>query len=214
MHTYQKKIALLSLLVYFVCATIFSIVVLQVNVPRAEALSKEAALEVCERKQDPAACRTRVNRCPNNTTAEANKCRRDAVRVGPASADASNDEKVPTFAPKGTKPYKCGYGPGVEPVSTRFNLGCLGTNPPGDGKSVGPIEDMVYAFVKLLSLGVGLVLIASVIYAGIQYASSSGNPEKTAAAKTRILNAFVGLIFYLLIFALIQWLVPGGLFAG
>ena len=55
-------------------------------------------------------------------------------------------------------------------------------------------------------------MIASVIWAGIQYSSAGGNPEATSEAKARIQNAFIGLVFYLLIFAIIQYLVPGGLF--
>ena len=108
-----------------------------------------------------------------------------------------------SLAPNGTaKQFTCGAGD--EAVKTRFNLGCKGVG--------NPIVDMAYAFIRFLTVGIGLVLVASIVYAGIQYASSGGNPEETSKAKGRILSAMVGLLFYLLISALAQFLVPGGLF--
>ena len=115
-----------------------------------------------------------------------------------------------SLAPNGTtKQFTCGKGDGK--VMTRFNFGCKGTTDPANAPE-SAIVDIAYTIIRFLTVGVGLVLVASIIYAGIQYASSGGNPEETSKAKGRILRAMVGLLFYLLISALAQFLVPGGLF--
>jgi heme/copper-type cytochrome/quinol oxidase subunit 2 len=90
-------------------------------------------------------------------------------------------------------------------VHTKFDLGC-------NGAHKNPILDMTFALIRFLSVGVGIVVIVSVIFAGIQYTTSQGNPEKTAQAKSRIQTSIMALIFYLFIFAIVQFLVPGGLF--
>jgi hypothetical protein len=104
--------------------------------------------------------------------------------------------------------YQCGKGDNA--VKTRINFGCLGDRAPGIKMS--PVEDLIYAFVRFLSYGVGIVLIGSMILAGIQYSTSEGNPEATQAAKNRIRDAVIGLFIYLFAFAIVQYLVPGGLF--
>lgn len=95
-------------------------------------------------------------------------------------------------------------------VKTKFNFGCLGKA--YDGKSLNPILDLVFSIIRFVSAGVGLVVVGSIIWAGIQYSSSQGNPEQTMQAKNRIQNSVIGLVLYIFIFALVQYLVPGGLF--
>lgn len=106
------------------------------------------------------------------------------------------------------KKYQCG-GVDSDPVETSFNFGCLGASAPND---MNPITDLILSFVRFFSAGVGLIVVASIIVAGIQYSSSEGNPEATQAAKSRVRNALIGLIIYIFGFAIIQFLVPGGLF--
>jgi hypothetical protein len=111
------------------------------------------------------------------------------------------------FGPQGGK-YQCGHG--KNEVKTRFNFGCLGDKAPNPTSA---IEDLLYAIIRFLSAGVGLVVVLAIVLSGIQYSTSEGNPETTQQAKNRIRNAIIGLFIYLFAFALVQWLVPGGLFA-
>lgn len=160
---------------------------------------------VCRTASNPQSCHTQVAEAcmGNRTTEELLACRSQQA----AGIDSSGAISGGILAAKGDKLYQCGNGDNA--VKTRFNFGCKGNSLP---MGTGPIVDLAYALIRFLSFGVGLVLAASIIYAGIQYSSSSGNPEATSAAKKRILNALIALIFYLLIFAFIQFLVPGGLF--
>lgn len=66
--------------------------------------------------------------------------------------------------------------------------------------------------VNLLSAAVMLVVVIAIIYGGIEYSSSAGDPQKAANGKQRIVNALLGLLAYALLYAFLQFLVPGGAF--
>ncbi len=101
-------------------------------------------------------------------------------------------------------------GKGDKQVQISFDIGCLGNA--YNGKEYSPILDMLFALIRFLSAGVGLVVIGSIIYAGIQYSASRGNPQSTEAAIKRVANSMFALLLYLFSFALLNFLVPGGLF--
>lgn len=75
-----------------------------------------------------------------------------------------------------------------------------------------PITQDLQTIVNVLSAAVGLVIIGMIILGGIQYSMAGDNPQATAAAKQRIMNALIALFAYLFIFAFLQWIIPGGLF--
>jgi hypothetical protein len=49
------------------------------------------------------------------------------------------------------------------------------------------------AIIDMLTRVAGLIAIVYVIYGGVNYITSSGNAEKTAAARAKIFNALIGL---------------------
>ena len=65
--------------------------------------------------------------------------------------------------------------------------------------------------IALLSAVVGIVVVISIIVAGIQYSSAQGDPSKIQAAKQRIINSLIALFAFFFLFAALNWLVPGGL---
>lgn len=168
--------------------------------------------KVCRDKDDPQECHKTVKEaCKNRTTTSSRE------RCKSETANSLDDEKASAQANEkfgfGDKPETNGQcGTGDSAVKTRLDFGCVGAEYEAEDKKIGPIEDLAYAIIRFLSVGVGLVMVASIIYAGIQYSSSEGSPEATVAAKKRIQNAIIGLVFYLFIFAFVQYLVPGGLF--
>jgi hypothetical protein len=95
-------------------------------------------------------------------------------------------------------------GEGENKVNISFNLGCRGVG--------NPIVDLLFAVTRFLSIAVGITVVGSIILGGIQYSASAGKPEATAKAVARISNSVLALIIYLLIFAILNWLVPSGLF--
>lgn len=63
--------------------------------------------------------------------------------------------------------------------------------------SVGALSDVwliVAAVIEMLLRLAGYAAIAFVIYGGIQYVTSQGEPDKANRAKTTLLNALIGLV--------------------
>lgn len=74
------------------------------------------------------------------------------------------------------------------------------------------ILDYLTIFINVLSGLVGIIVVISIILGGIQYTASSGDPQKIAAAKRRILNALVAFFAFIFMYAFLQYLIPGGIF--
>lgn len=80
--------------------------------------------------------------------------------------------------------------------------------------SENPILIYMGRLIVFLSGGVGIILVITVIIAGIRYSLARGNPQETAAAKGMIEKVAISAILYLFAFAIINWLIPGGLLSG
>lgn len=68
--------------------------------------------------------------------------------------------------------------------------------------------------IVLLSALVGVVVVMAIIIGGIQYASSGGDPQKAASGRKHIMQAVIGLLAYLLLYAFLQFIIPGGKLNG
>ena len=66
--------------------------------------------------------------------------------------------------------------------------------------------------INFLAVGVGIAVVGGIIWGGMIYASSNGDSAKTKHAITIIVNAVVGLLLFIFMYAFINFLVPGGLF--
>lgn len=75
-----------------------------------------------------------------------------------------------------------------------------------------PIVSMLKLAINVLTAAIGLIATVVIIWAGIEYASSGGDPGKAAQARKRIMNAVLALIMFIFLWALLQWLVPGSPF--
>jgi len=73
------------------------------------------------------------------------------------------------------------------------------------------IENYIQPALNLLAAGVGLACAVSFIMAGIRYESSADNSQKVSDAKQRIVNTIFVLIGFFTFYALMQYLVPGGI---
>lgn len=97
--------------------------------------------------------------------------------------------------------YTCGGGKGAVHIS--INLGCRHKG--------NPILDMLFAVIRFLSIGVGFVIVGSLIVAGIQYTTSRGDPQATAKALGRVANTVGALLLFIFAYAILNWLIPGAL---
>jgi len=66
-------------------------------------------------------------------------------------------------------------------------------------------------FINVLSAVVGIVVTGVIIWGGIEYSMSSGDPSKVQAAKKKIYNGIISMIAFIFTFAFLQYIVPGGL---
>lgn len=65
--------------------------------------------------------------------------------------------------------------------------------------------------INILSALAGIAIAISIAYGGIEYSMSGSDPQKVSAAKDRIRNAIIALIFFIFGFAILNYLIPGGL---
>jgi len=97
--------------------------------------------------------------------------------------------------------YCCG-DPGSTSIQTSIDLGC---------KSQGtPIADLSLAIIRFLSAGVGVVIVASTVFAGIMYTTSRDNPESSKKAKQRLVGNVIALLVFIFSYAILNFLIPGG----
>ncbi len=116
--------------------------------------------------------------------------------------------------------YWCGAGKNA--TQTSIDLGCMGTACKNGGagannkycqKDRSALMDLLFAILRFLSAGVGIVVVASIIVAGIQYSLSRGDPQKAAEAIKRVTNTLVALAIYIFAYAILNYLIPSGFFS-
>ena len=73
------------------------------------------------------------------------------------------------------------------------------------------ISNYIVPLVNLLAAFAGTAVAVSIVIGAIQYGSSAGDSQKVTAAKNRIRNAIIALIAFVFLYALLNFLIPGGL---
>jgi type IV secretion system pilin len=73
------------------------------------------------------------------------------------------------------------------------------------------VTNYINPFVNFLAILVGIGVVTSIIIGGIQYSSSAGEPAKATAAKNRIRDAIIALVVFVLLYGMLNFLIPGGL---
>lgn len=82
----------------------------------------------------------------------------------------------------------------------------------GGPASETPFIKRLTIYIRWLFIGIGVLAVFGFIIASIQYVAAQDNSQSVAAAKTRIVNIVYGIVIYMFMFALLQWLIPGGVF--
>lgn len=134
-----------------------------------------------------------------------------STMAGPAAPGFC--ESIPAGCPGSTlagpafDPDACPYeAPSSGQSYGDFSGDCTGTDISQDCGIVNYLK----LFINVLSGIVGVVIVIMITVGGIQYSTARDNPQAAAAAKGRITNAVMALVFYLFIFAFLQYIVPGG----
>lgn len=72
-------------------------------------------------------------------------------------------------------------------------------------------EKYINPVIFLLSLIVGVAVVGGIIWGGIQYSMSAGDPQKVTKAKSTITKALTALVIFLVFVPAVMFLSPGGL---
>lgn len=79
-------------------------------------------------------------------------------------------------------------------------------------KGGNPLMSILIQVINFLAVGVGIAVVGGIVWGGMMYASSNGDAGKTKQGVTIIVNAVVGLLLFMFMYALINFIVPGGVF--
>jgi hypothetical protein len=80
---------------------------------------------------------------------------------------------------------------------------------PCTGKGGEAIASVLKLFIGILSLGVGITAVGGIAYGSILYAGARDNSGQVQQAITIIRTVLVGVLLYVLMVAILGWLVPG-----
>ncbi len=109
---------------------------------------------------------------------------------------------APVFADEAAEPEdRCPNG-----IKTAI-LGENGCYEKEDNNGQGVI-DILNLVVNIMTIGIGILGVIGITIVGIQYLTAGGNEAMTRKAKTRLFEIIIGLVAYVLIYALLKWLMP------
>ena len=75
-----------------------------------------------------------------------------------------------------------------------------------------PIWGLLLMAINILTAGIGIVAIGGVIYAAILWTTAEDKNAQIVKSKETIFNVVVGLVAFALLYAFLQFLIPGGIF--
>ena len=92
-------------------------------------------------------------------------------------------------------------GPPCPPGTTKVN------NDPSKGGIIGAYLVWV---LRLFNLAIGGIIVLVLVLSGIMYITSAADPGRVKSAKKRIEQAITALVLYMFMFAILNFIVPGG----
>jgi hypothetical protein len=112
----------------------------------------------------------------------------------------------PAAAQTSDKAVKCGN----DQVPVGISLNGNNCVPVGSTVETNVIFVWLSGLIKFLTVGVGIAATGGVAYGGFLYLTARGNSGQVQKGVMTIVNALIGVGLYALAFALLNWLIPGG----
>jgi CubicO group peptidase (beta-lactamase class C family) len=163
----------------------------------ASSLKYNASAQTCEK------C-TAFGSCQADTTVVPLPKGEDKTELVPESSSTTGDgtttRQVDDSGKNRSKSGKCAG------EKTDY-FGCA-----GDG--VTAIVGIVKIIILIVSVGVGIVAVGGLVYGAILYASAQDNQEQVSKSIKVIRSVITGLLLYMFMVAIINFLVPGGVFSA
>lgn len=76
-----------------------------------------------------------------------------------------------------------------------------------------PIWGLLLLAINILTAGIGIVAIGGIVYAAILWTTAEDKNAQIVKSKETIFNVVVGLVAFALLWAFLQFLIPGGVFS-
>jgi len=131
--------------------------------------------------------------------------------------ERETDKTVCGGEPKKIKSEPLNYQPKTEIVqpflgSYNWEVGLPFFSKKGEtvdfSKEPKALEKLLVSFINWIFNFIGAILFFVIIYSGVIYATSSGNPQKQLEAKERIINALIGLIIFICFYVILNTINP------
>jgi hypothetical protein len=74
------------------------------------------------------------------------------------------------------------------------------------------IWKLLIMVLNIMIAGVGVLAVAGIVWGSVLYASAGDRPEQTKKAKEIIFNVVLGLLAFGLMYSVLNFLIPGGVF--
>lgn len=104
---------------------------------------------------------------------------------------------------------------GQQEISVPVDQGgtkCIPINETSAELEDNPIFFYLRNIIIFLSGGVGLLVVAGIIYGAFLYITARANAGQAQKGQETIINSVIGLLLYIFMFAFLQFLIPGGIF--
>lgn len=95
---------------------------------------------------------------------------------------------------------------------TKKNCDDISTNVlPCSNSGGNPVIGLLIQIVNFMAVGVGIAVVGGIIWGAMHYATSNGDTNKIKQGKTIIVNSIIGLVLFIFMYTIVNFLVPGGI---
>lgn len=120
---------------------------------------------------------------------------------------------VPSGAQAGSAIANCTTGDGQAGVRTAISVGGSNCVALGNGTLQGnAIFVYIVNILKVVSALAGIATVGGFVWGGILYITARANAGQVENAKNVMVNSAIGLLLFIFMYAILQFLVPGGVF--
>lgn len=91
-------------------------------------------------------------------------------------------------------------------------ISCSGVDNDDKDITKNAIWKILVIILNIMMAGVGILAVAGIVYGAVLYASAGDNAGQVTKAKGIIFNVVLGLVAFGLMYSLLNFLIPGGVF--
>lgn len=106
----------------------------------------------------------------------------------------------------------CPDGTVITPAQIKNNIKCPDGSAPDTVSNTGA-WGILLVIINILTAGVGVAAVGGILAASIMYMTAGGSVEQTKKANIYLSNTLLGVIVFAAMFAFLNYIIPGGLFA-